>query len=250
MARLSPRARAIPLGQKRFLRAPRFAPTHAVAHRGMAGRHRLTVHADLLSQASSDARFGVGELDALGANPAGPTHEAALRIDERDMMRRPRQVVPRPLSARSHATRASTTATTGVTGARRDVQSESSAGCLPPRPSSQPETPTSPESTYNRGAIPPVLPCWLHIKREHHPIQDGHVVSLFFVQAAEQTAHPKCGPRRWPGNYHFSGPDRRQLEPKHCSGSDTWCSGSHCVVTAHHFERVRQIAATIYRPGA
>jgi hypothetical protein len=89
----------------------------------VTGRHRLTVHADLPSQASSDARFGVGELDALGANPAGPTHEAALRIDERDMMRRPRQVVPRPLSARSHATRASTTATTGVPAhARRSIR--------------------------------------------------------------------------------------------------------------------------------
>jgi tetratricopeptide (TPR) repeat protein len=30
----------------------------------------------------------------------------------------------------------------------------------------------------------------LHIKREHHPILDGYVGSLFVIQAAEQTAHP------------------------------------------------------------
>src|SRR5262249_14170643 len=35
---------------------------------------------------------------------------------------------------------------------------------------------TAPESTYYRAAIPPVVP-WLHIKREHHPIRDGHVGS-------------------------------------------------------------------------
>jgi hypothetical protein len=44
----------------------------------------------------------------------------------------------------------------------------SSTGCLPPRrysQSSPPETPPSPESTYNRAAIPPVLPCCVHNKR-------------------------------------------------------------------------------------
>jgi hypothetical protein len=112
--RLAFYAGAILLRQEGFLRATRFSPADAMPHGGVTGGHRLTVHADLLSQASGDARFGVGELDALGADPAGPTREAALRIDERDMMRRPRQVVPRTIAARSHAVRASTTATAGV----------------------------------------------------------------------------------------------------------------------------------------
>jgi hypothetical protein len=53
----------------------------------MRGRHRLTVHADLLPQAPCNARLGVSELDALGANPAVPTDDPALPIDERHGMR-------------------------------------------------------------------------------------------------------------------------------------------------------------------
>src|SRR6266581_1238905 len=67
-----------------------------------------------------------------------------------------------------------------------------------PRPSTPREIPTARGSTCNRVAIPPVLPCCEHFKREHHPIPDGHVGSRFVVQAAEQTAHSNCGPRRRP----------------------------------------------------
>src|SRR5438552_12645753 len=61
--------------------------------------------------------------------------------------------------------------------ARPAARSESSADSQP-LPRSRPESPATRESTYNRGAIPPVLPCWLHIKREHHPILDGEVGSF------------------------------------------------------------------------
>lgn len=58
MRRPSLRAGAIPVGEKRFLGAPRLAPADTVAHRGMTGRHRLAIDADLLPQAPRDARFG------------------------------------------------------------------------------------------------------------------------------------------------------------------------------------------------
>ena len=70
------------------------------------------------------------------------------------------------------------------------VRRESAGDRSRPRSSSRLEIPTTRESTYNRAAIPPVLPCWLHIKREHHPILDGHVGSLLVIEAAEQTATP------------------------------------------------------------
>jgi hypothetical protein len=44
----------------------------------MTGRHRLTVHADLLPQAARDARLRVRELDPLGPNPALLTDDAPL----------------------------------------------------------------------------------------------------------------------------------------------------------------------------
>ncbi len=67
-----------------------------------------------------------------------------------------------------------------------------------PRPSTPREIPTARGSTCNRVAIPPILPCCEHFKREHHPVPDGHVGSRFVVQAAEQTAHSNCGRRRPP----------------------------------------------------
>src|ERR1700692_3819943 len=80
------------LVQKGPLGAPGFAPAHAVADRGVTRGHRLTVHADLLLQASGDARLRIRELDALGPNPAAATDDAALPINERHGMRRPRQI--------------------------------------------------------------------------------------------------------------------------------------------------------------
>jgi hypothetical protein len=40
------------------------------------------------------------------------------------------------------------------------------------------------EPTYNHEAIPPVLPCWLHIKRRHHRILDGQWGRFSFRQRA------------------------------------------------------------------
>src|ERR1700676_2340559 len=52
------------------------------------------VHADLLPQASLDARLRVGELDALGADPTPTTDDPPLRIHERHAMRPPRASRP------------------------------------------------------------------------------------------------------------------------------------------------------------
>src|SRR5690606_2481667 len=60
-------------------------------------------------------------------------------------------------------------------------------------------TRAAPGSTYNRTAIPRVLPGCKHNKRERHRVVRCQVGSLYDVQAAEQTAHPKSGPRRRPG---------------------------------------------------
>ena len=60
-----------------------------------------------------DARLRIGELDAFGANAARATHDAPLRVDERDGMRRLRQVI-RPVATRSDATGSSTTPAAGV----------------------------------------------------------------------------------------------------------------------------------------
>jgi hypothetical protein len=62
------------------------------------------------------------------------------------------------------------------TDGRPGVQGGSSGAPSPLRPHSPPlphEIPAAPESRYNSFAIPRVLPCWLHIKRRHHPIPDG-----------------------------------------------------------------------------
>src|SRR5439155_18042022 len=100
--------------EERFLGAAGFAPTHAVAYGRMTGRPRLTVHADLLSQAPTHARPRIRELDALGPDPARPTNETPLRVDERHVVRRPRQILPGPLPSRSHPAGASSTAAAGV----------------------------------------------------------------------------------------------------------------------------------------
>jgi hypothetical protein len=75
---------------------------------------RLTVHADLLPESTRDARLRLGKLDAFGADPAGATHDATLRVHHRDGMGGPRQVIPRPILTRSHASGASATAAAHV----------------------------------------------------------------------------------------------------------------------------------------
>ena len=67
------RAGAIPRRQERPFRPARFAPAHAVSHRRMTRRHRLTVHADLLPQATRDARTfsSYSALEPLGRGRYG-----------------------------------------------------------------------------------------------------------------------------------------------------------------------------------
>ena len=114
MPRLSLRARAIPLGQTGLLRAPGLASAHTMAHGGMTGRHRLTVHPNLLPQPTGDARLGVRELDPLGPNPAAATADTALLIDQRYGVCRPGQIIPGPLLRRPHTGSPSTTPTARI----------------------------------------------------------------------------------------------------------------------------------------
>ena len=87
-------AGAIPVGQEGLFGAPRFAPTDAVPHGRVAGRHRLAIQPDLLAQAARDPRFGIGKLDPLRPHPTVATDHAPLPIDQRHRVHRPRQVVP------------------------------------------------------------------------------------------------------------------------------------------------------------
>src|SRR5262249_54571624 len=114
MPRLACGARAVPLREEGFLGATGFAPAHAVAHRCVPGWHRLTAHADLLPQAAGDTRLRVGEFDALGADPTRPADNPSLRIDQRHVMRGPREVIPRAIPRRPNAARSSATAAAGV----------------------------------------------------------------------------------------------------------------------------------------
>jgi len=80
----------------------------------VTGRHRLTVHADLLPQAPGDAGLRIGEVNALRENAAVPTDEAPLRVHERNVVRGPWQIIPCPIPTRSHSAGVSTTAAAGV----------------------------------------------------------------------------------------------------------------------------------------
>ena len=80
----------------------------------MRCRHRLTVHPDLLSQASRHPGLRVGERDRFRADAALPTPHPTLRIDQRDRMRSPGQIVPRPIARRPHTPGPTTAATAAV----------------------------------------------------------------------------------------------------------------------------------------
>ena len=104
------RPRAIPFDQESLLRASGLAPTDAVAYGRLRRRHRLTVHANQLAQPAREASVAIGEPDPLRANPAGPTLDAALRVDQRHPVLGPGQVVPGPYPVISHAPGSSSTA--------------------------------------------------------------------------------------------------------------------------------------------
>jgi hypothetical protein len=127
--RLSFRPRPIPLGEKGFLRATGFPPAPAMPHRGMARRHRLTVHTNLLPQPTRDARLRVRELNPLRPNPAATTHHPSLPIDQRHRMGRPRQIIPGPRLRRPHAPCPPATAAARVAPPVAFHQHAHSAGC-------------------------------------------------------------------------------------------------------------------------
>src|SRR5258708_1127555 len=99
-------AAAIPFRQKRAVGATRLAPTHPVAHGRMTGRHRLTVKANLLPQASRHPGLRLGELDPRRPNPPPPTSDPPLPVDQRHRRPGPGQLVPGAIAHRSHATHA------------------------------------------------------------------------------------------------------------------------------------------------
>src|SRR5262249_22198753 len=95
--------RAIPFGEKRFLGAAGFAPAPAVAHGGVAPRHRPTSHSRPAPPPPRHAPLRVGEFDALGPNPAVAADDPALAIHQRHGMGRPRQIIPGAVPRRSDA---------------------------------------------------------------------------------------------------------------------------------------------------
>ena len=109
-------------------------PADAVPHGCVTGRHRLTVHPDLLSQMPTDACLRIRELHALGAEAARPAEDPALWIDERHVMCRPGQVVPRAIPLRSDPSGASATSPARV---------PTDAPSLKSRPPSRPPAPTA-----------------------------------------------------------------------------------------------------------
>lgn len=84
----------IPCFKKGALGPARLAPAHAVAHRRMAGWHRLTVEPNELTQAPCHPRLRVREADPLCADAACPAVHAPLPVNERHSISRPGQVVP------------------------------------------------------------------------------------------------------------------------------------------------------------
>jgi hypothetical protein len=63
------------------------------------------IEPDLLLEASRHAGLRIGELDPIGPDPTMPTLDPALRIHQRDRMRRPRQIVPSSIPHGSDAPR-------------------------------------------------------------------------------------------------------------------------------------------------
>ena len=129
------RSGAVPLGEKRLLRAPRFAPTDAVSHRCVRRRHRLTIESNHLSQPLGDTGLRISKGDPFGPNAAHPTVHTPLPIHEGHAVLGPRQVVPRPLRVISHAPGPSSTAGTFIaadaTSLNPDTNSRSRAVCFP-----------------------------------------------------------------------------------------------------------------------
>jgi hypothetical protein len=83
-------------------------------HGRMTGRHRLTIDPNQLLQPARHPRLGIRKRDPLGANAAAPTAHPPLRVDDRDRMRRPRQILPGAFLLIAHAPGAMPTPAAGV----------------------------------------------------------------------------------------------------------------------------------------
>ena len=197
-------ARLIPLSEKGFLGAPGFAPADAVAHGRLTGRHRLTVQADQLPEASGDPGLRIRELDALRPNAARPTHNPPLGVGERHPMGRPRQVVPGPISTRPDLAAPSATAAAGVAAhaapLKANHQAPARVGLHPDH--SKPRQPQNPRTIASRSHPSSLVGCTSRENTIHSRM--ATVGSPCAVQAAEQTAHPNRGPRRRPGTAYES----------------------------------------------
>jgi len=196
------RASLIPPGEKRLLRSAGLAPADSMAERRVTRRHRLTVHANLLAQSPRDPRFRIREIDPLGPNSTPPTDHATLLIHQRHRMCGPGQIVPGPLLRRSHARRASTTPTAGIApAAPLHMDPQSTMRLLLPLDPHDPES----GQAQNPRTIPPRSHASSLVgstTRENDTGWSGAKGDRSFdVQTAEQTAHPKCGPRRRAGYY-------------------------------------------------
>src|SRR5262249_42007829 len=175
-----------------------FAPAHTMSHGGVTRGHRLTVDADLLTQPSRDARLRTGKLDSLGANPTCPTNDPPLAIDERHVMRGPGQVVPCPFPRRSHPAGASAAAATSVPTHTTSLNfnHEATALAFVHRHDSKSRQPQDPRTIASRSH-----PSSLVVSTSRENTIQFRMATWDRVssQAAEQTAHPNCGPRRRPG---------------------------------------------------
>src|SRR4051812_31210486 len=185
---------AIPVAQERVLRSTRFPPTDAVADGRMRRRHRLTVHPNLLPQAPRHPRLRIGELDAFGADAALSTPDPSLPIHQRHWMRRPRHIVPRAVTRRSHTARASTTATASIASdpaaldADRQPAVDRVAVTLRRHHPKlrQPQNPRTIAPRSHRSSLV------VRTSREDDTGWSGARGIALIDQAAEQTAHPSA----------------------------------------------------------
>ena len=192
------RSRAVPLGKKRLLRAPRFAPTDAVSHRGVRRRHRLTIESNhAVATARVIRAFGSAKATRSVRMPHIRQYDTPLPIHEGHAVLGPRQVVPRPLRVISHAPGPSPTAGTfiaaGAASLNPDTNSRSRAVCFP-LDRLDPKT----RKTQN----PSTLPLRSHVssllcatQRGHHRVFRWPVGSRSLAAALEAIRPPTTGGR-------------------------------------------------------
>jgi len=235
----------VPLGETSLFGPARLAPAHAMTHRRVAGRHRLTVHADLLAQAARHPRLGLGKRHPLGPNPEAPADHAARRVDERDGMGRPGQVVRGPIPRRAHPARAMAAPAAGVAPIASALEPNDEPAVVG-RVHRHPETrqaPQNPRTIAARSHRSSLVGCTSRENTIHSRM--ARTWDRLALQAAEQTAPPsavRAGGRVSPGaviksvNRHFlvSGLYSSQAEstPAHSR-----CSSLRACMTNEHINR-------------